>query len=285
MFLVHLTDPHLVAPPRRLFGLDPFDGLDAALGHIVRYYPDADALLVTGDLTDLGEPAAYAALRRRVDRLAMPTVLLLGNHDDRPAFRAAFPDAPVDDAGFVQRAVDHGAGTSLLALDTHVPGAGHGTLCASRLAWFDAALAERPDRAVYVAMHHPPVGCGIPGMDAIGLAEAAAFWEVVERHGNVRHVFAGHIHRTFLGRKGAVTISTLPGTSHQVHLQFRTAEVVLGNHEPGAYALARLGRDGCDLHQVNFRDRSPRFVFGDEANRAATPDELPAVPPPYDRLC
>lgn len=284
MFLLHLTDPHLVAPPRRLFGLDPFQGLDEALAHLVRHYPDADLLLLTGDLTDLGEPAAYAALRERLDRLPMPSVLLLGNHDARPAFRAAFPTAPVDDAGFVQRVVDHGDDLSLVALDTHVAAAGHGELCDARLAWLDATLAARADRAVFLAMHHPPLGCGIPGMDAIGLAAAERFWAVVERHGNVRHVFAGHIHRPFFGRKGAVSVSTVPGTSHQVHLQFTTADVVLGNHEPGLYAVARLGRDGFDLNHVAFADRSPRFVFDDASNQAATPDALAPVPPPYADL-
>ncbi|TVQ37078.1 MAG: phosphodiesterase [Geminicoccaceae bacterium] len=284
MFLVHLTDPHLVAPPRRLFGLDPFEGLDAALAHLCRHYADADLLLVTGDLTDLGEKAAYAALRRRLEALPMPVVLLLGNHDDRAAFRAVFEGAPVDEAGFVQQAVDHANGVSLVALDTHVPGAAHGELCAARLAWLDRALAARAARDVVIAMHHPPVGCGIPGMDAIGLADAERFWAVVRRHGNVRHVFTGHIHRTFFGRREAVSISALPGTSHQVHLQFATADVVLGSLEPGSYAVARLAPGQIDLHHVAFQDQSPRFVFDDASNAAAEPAALPPVPPPYDRL-
>jgi Icc protein len=284
LYLVHLTDPHLVAPGRRLYGLDPLVELDKALDHLTRRHAAADLLLITGDLTDLGEAEAYAALGERLRRLPMPNVLLLGNHDDRGVFRSAFPEAPLDAAGFVQRAVDHPSGVSLVALDTHVPGAAHGQLCEARLAWLDAALAERKGRFVLLAMHHPPIGCGIPGMDAIGLGDAGAFWALVERHGNVGHVLAGHIHRPFLGRRGGVSISALPGTSHQVALQFATAEVVLGSHEPGAYAVIRASALGLDLHHEHFADKSPRFVFGDAANRAQRPADLPPVPPPHDRL-
>jgi 3',5'-cyclic-AMP phosphodiesterase len=59
--LVHLSDPHLVVPGERLFGLDPLARLDLALVHLRRHEPDAELLLVTGDLIDRGEDRAYAA--------------------------------------------------------------------------------------------------------------------------------------------------------------------------------------------------------------------------------
>ena len=47
----------------------------------------------------------------------MPCHLMLGNHDERDAFCAAFPEAPVEPAGFVQQAFDTPAGCFIL-LDT-----------------------------------------------------------------------------------------------------------------------------------------------------------------------
>jgi 3',5'-cyclic AMP phosphodiesterase CpdA len=282
--VVHLTDPHLLAPGGRLFGLDPLARLDEALAHVRRHEPAADLLLVTGDLTDRGEEAAYAALKERLAAMPQPALLLLGNHDARDAFRRVFADAGTDEAGFVQAAVDGADGVSLLALDTLIEGEAGGALDGGRLAWLERRLDERRERAVYLAMHHPPVACGIPGMDAIGLDDADAFWKVLRRAPQVRHVFAGHIHRPFFARRGHVSVSTVPAPAHQVHLQYTAEDAVLGSHEPGCYGVARLGRDGFDLHVRAFTDTSPRFVFDDAGNRAATPDELPAVPPPYDRL-
>jgi 3',5'-cyclic AMP phosphodiesterase CpdA len=282
--VLHLTDPHLVAPGGRLFGLDPLARLEAAFAHMRRHEPAADLLLLTGDLTDRGEASAYAALADRLAALPWPAAMLVGNHDDRAAFRAAIREVDVDAGGFVQQVVDGDDGVSLVTLDTLVPGAGHGALDEGRLAWLERTLAARRDRAVYVAMHHPPVACGIPGMDAIGLDDAARFWEVAADAPQLRHVFAGHIHRPFFARRGDVTISTLPGPGHQVHLQYEAADAVLGSHEPGCYGVATLGRDGFDLHLRLFTDTSPRFVFDDASNRAATPADLPSPPAPYDRL-
>lgn len=284
MRVVHLTDPHLVAPGGRLFGLDPLARLDQALAHIRRHEPAAELLLVTGDLTDRGEDAAYAALAERLAAMPQPATLLLGNHDARAPFRRVFTGVAATAEGFVQTAIDGADGVSLVTLDTLVPGAGHGALDGGRLEWLEATLAARADRTVYLAMHHPPVASGIPGMDAIGLAGAEAFWHVLARAPQVRHVFAGHIHRPFFARRGDVTVSTLPGPAHQVHLQYAAENAVLGSLEPGCYGVARLGADGFDVHVRAFTDTSPRFVFDDASNRAATPADLPPVPPPYDRL-
>lgn len=284
MRVVQLSDPHLVAPGGRLFGLDPLVRLEAALAHVARHEAHADVLLVTGDLADRGEPAAYGALAERLATVPLPALLLLGNHDERAAFRAAFPGAAADAAGFVQGAVDGDDGVSLLTLDTLAGDGDHGVLDDARLAWLEDALAERRERAVYLAMHHPPVASGIPGMDAIGLRHAEAFWAVLDAAPQVRHVFAGHIHRPFFARRGAVSVSTIPAPSHQVHLQFEAEDAVIGSLEPGCYGIARLGREAFDLHVRAFTDTSPRFVFGQASLRASIPAELPAVPPPYDRL-
>jgi 3',5'-cyclic AMP phosphodiesterase CpdA len=284
MRLVHLTDPHLSRPGERRFGLDPWARLDAALDHVRRHEAAADVLLLSGDLANDGEPEAYTALAERLVSLPQRVVLLLGNHDDRKAFKAEFPEAAVDDAGFVQAAVDGADGVSLLGLDTLVAGAAHGALDEGRLEWLERRLAERRDRAVFLAMHHPPVACGIPGMDAIGLTGAEDFWRVVEAAPQVRHVFAGHIHRPFFARRGHVGVSTLPGPAHQLHLQFEAEGAVIGSHEPGAYGIARLAPDTFDLHVRAFTDTSPRFVFDEASERAATPETLPPVPPRYRHL-
>ena len=283
MRLVHLTDLHLTTPGKRLFGLDPLQRLDQALADIAAHQPDASHLLVTGDLTDRGEPQAYAALAERLSGIAAEPVLLIGNHDDRGAFLDRFGTDAADGNGFVQRVVDGGDGVSLVTLDTHVPGQLHGALCETRLAWLDQVLAARADRAVYLAMHHPPVASGIRFMDAIGLEGADRFWSVVDAHPQTRHVFAGHIHRPFFARRGPVTVSTLPAPAHQVQLVFTVEDVALGSLEAGAYGIADLGMDGFGLHVRAFTDNSRRFVFDDASSAAMSPEALPPVPEPYDR--
>ena len=172
--LLLFTDLHLghPGPP------DPAECLLRALDHAARFHGDAAHAVMMGDLTHHGRESEYAALSRALETFSLPVTLMLGNHDRRDAFRAAFPDAPVSVEGHVQASVDTGA-LRLLTLDTldgppWVEGQDAGRLCAARLGWLESRLAEAPDRPVLVFAHHPPMATGIEGMDRIGLQDGAA---------------------------------------------------------------------------------------------------------------
>ena len=89
---IHLTDPHMVVRPKRLFDLDLHARLAAAVTSINAHHPDAQFCMVTGDLTHWGEPDAYAEFREILDDLPFPWHPLLGNHDVRTASREALAD-------------------------------------------------------------------------------------------------------------------------------------------------------------------------------------------------
>ena len=197
--LIHLTDPHLVTPGRKLYGLDPLDRLDAAVHAIKAHHLDADAIFITGDLTHWGEPAAYAALKRVLEPLPVPYYLVIGNHDHRAAFHAAFPEVPTDDAGFVQYVVPLPEAKGIV-LDSLVDGASHGALCEERLGWLERTLAELKDEDVFLFVHHAPFRVGVPSMDRSRLSKGAArLAELAVAHGRVRHLFHGHLHRPTSG--------------------------------------------------------------------------------------
>ena len=71
MKFIHLTDLHLTAPGEKLWGLDPHQRVQAALDDIMAHHADAERVIITGDLTERGERAAYAALKELRDRLTM----------------------------------------------------------------------------------------------------------------------------------------------------------------------------------------------------------------------
>ncbi|UIY32551.1 metallophosphoesterase (plasmid) [Neorhizobium galegae] len=128
MRIIHVTDTHLVAPDKLLFGIDPMQRLEAVLRKIEADFGDADLCVISGDLADAGEPEAYQMLRDRLVTFPIATRLLIGNHDDRGNFRSAFPVAMTDNNGFIQ-GFDDLEGTRLIYLDTLEPGAIQGRLC------------------------------------------------------------------------------------------------------------------------------------------------------------
>src|SRR5436309_4954144 len=141
MLIAQLSDTHVCAEGVRLYGrIDTNAGLLRAVETINRLRPLPDAVVVSGDLVNAGEPAQYAALRPILDRLTPPYYVLPGNHDSRENLSAAFADhAYLPKTGFLNYAIELGPLT-LIALDTVVPGEDGGTLCAERLSWLQAEL-------------------------------------------------------------------------------------------------------------------------------------------------
>ncbi|MGW5413978.1 metallophosphoesterase [Actinomadura geliboluensis] len=182
-----------------------------------------DAVLVTGDIADHGEPAEYEQARKvlasRHRVLACP-----GNHDARGPFREVLLDEPPGD-GPVNR-VHEVAGAVFLMCDSTVPGEAHGFLDDETLAWLDENLAGSGDAPAFVCFHHPPVPLGAPYVDEISQFGAERLARVVERHPRVAAVLCGHAHTaaatTFAGRPLLVA----PGAMSTLVVPPRGGEVV-----------------------------------------------------------
>ena len=222
--LVQLSDPHVVAPGRRLLGrIDTPGLLAAAVASVQALSPAPAAVLVSGDLVEAGSAEEYAHLRALLAPLPCPVWLMPGNHDDVTALRAAFPDhaelQPDADpalAPFVlwDRRLP---GLRVLALDSVVPGRPHGALCAARLDWLARRLAEVPTMPTLVALHHPPFASGIEHMDAMALRDGAAELErLLSRHPQVERLVCGHLHRATARRFGGTLAVSAPSTAHQI---------------------------------------------------------------------
>ena len=77
---------------------------------------------------------------------------------------------------------------------------------------------------------------------------------ILEAHGNVRHVFAGHVHRPVSGSWRGLPFSALRGTNQQTALQF--SDRFVGSLEPPAYAVIFVDEDGVVVHFHDFLDRT-----------------------------
>ncbi len=266
MKFIHFTDPHLVAPGDELHGFDPLQRLQECLTHIASNHSDAEFCVITGDLADQGQPEAYQALHDELAMFPLKTHLLLGNHDQRENFLAAFPNKTRDENGFVQSSLRHEAG-DFLFLDTLDQGQSTGLYCGHRQAWLSNCLSKAEERDVYLFMHHPPFAIGMPQLDSIALAHEEDFANVVGQHNQVKHLFFGHVHRPVTGSWRGIPFSTLFGTNHQVGLFFESVDVVPYSLEPPAYNIVLLEPDRTIIHTCYYQD-----------NTAWCPDRRPMMP-------
>jgi 3',5'-cyclic-AMP phosphodiesterase len=256
---IHLTDTHLVAPGRALYGSDPAHRLQRAIDSINREHSDAEFVVVTGDLTHWGEVDAYTELRERLQTLNVPVHLLIGNHDHRINFLNAFPQTRTSGGGFVQYAFTTN-GFRHIALDSNEPGVSWGVFCEQRARWLADELASDESLPVHLFIHHPPFGVGIPSMDRISLREPGPLREALLPHSNrIRHLFFGHLHRPLSGSWMGIPTSTVRGTNHQVALDLTESERVPGSMEPAQYAVVLADAESTIVHFHDFADRSDRF--------------------------
>jgi 3',5'-cyclic AMP phosphodiesterase CpdA len=248
--IIHLTDLHLCPPGGRVVGFEPESRLRACIASINSRHADADLCVVTGDLTDAGDAASYERLRGILAELRVPVRLLLGNHDRRAAFRAAFPEAECDPHGYVQSVLDLD-GTRLMFLDTldeSQPGAG--ILCRDRLGWVADRLAESGDRAVTVFLHHPPFAIGVEYFGHMLLANGAELMGLLRgAGGRVRHLAFGHCHVGLSGQRGGLSFSANRGTCHPIDVELRGLRALYVDRRP-TYDVLLLEEGDVVVHGV-----------------------------------
>lgn len=255
MKIVQISDLHLVPPGRGLHGLNPEDRLSSAVAAVNRHHSDAEFCIITGDLADAGDPAAYQVLERHLKHLEMPVHMTIGNHDDRKTFIAAFPDVPRDRSGFVQTAFSH-EDSAFILLDTVCQGDSWGEFCEERAEWLSDQMRQFRGLAIHIFMHHPPFDIGIPKLDAIRIRDTGPFDRTLGGIENIRQVFFGHVHRPIAGTCRGIPFSALPGLNHQVKLDLLGQERIRYCHEPPMIGVILIGKEQTVLHYDNHLDAS-----------------------------
>ncbi len=249
--ILFLTDLHICAPGNTIIGLDPSERLQTVLAAAIAAHPDAAALILLGDLTHSGHPDEYRELHRLLADVTVPIIPMMGNHDERPAFFAQFPNAPRTSSGHVQHHLDIG-NHRIIMLDSldgppYMDAHHMGRLCPVRMGFLEDALETRAGRHAIVCIHHPPFDTGILGMDLIKLNDGAKLLTRLAHHGNL-HLICGHVHRTISGNTMGVPWVIFKSPCHQGVIDLISPNAHLSTDEAGSYGLALLTDDGVIIH-------------------------------------
>jgi len=262
-----LTDAHCVPTGETLFGLDSLATLRAAVERLNGDHPGLEFVVLLGDLTNAGDPDAYAGIAEALAPLSAPVIPMVGNHDLRAPFRDALPMADRDPNGFVQalRVFDD---ASVLTRDTLHEGepTSASYLCQDRLASLEASLNDAPaDRPLMLFQHHPPFDTGIPRMDRIRLRNAEEEWEVIARSRRPDYLFIGHVHRPISGLWHGIPFQVQRALAHQVALDFVNTDGVVGSYQAPEYSVVTVGAEGIVVHQAPVFPPEPSFNLRDPA--------------------
>jgi 3',5'-cyclic AMP phosphodiesterase CpdA len=245
--IAHLSDSHLSIGP---LSAGPAESLARAIGRALTLEPLPNCVVITGDLTEHGDPREYADLHAILDRCPIPVHLATGNHDKSEALRDEFAGTRYLAGGESTRySVDYPEATVVVA-DSLVPGSPAGLLGAEQLTWIDDTLVLRPEFPALLAMHHPPVPVGIPFLDGMRLNDGPELAAMLRWHRNVARVLAGHIHRPVSVPFAGTLVTVAPSTYRQSSLRMHDAGAPGYLDEPTGFLLHLLNDALCVTHTV-----------------------------------
>lgn len=250
MKLLQMTDIHLTTPGKTIGGRDPIQNFQRALDHAMQQHADAEALFITGDLSDWGETADYELLKELIAPLDMPVHLAIGNHDDRDAMRNAFPEL-ADENGFLQNVHELSLGHAIV-LDSWGPETHAGHFCQQRASWLEEQLSKLPG-PVWIFMHHNPVPTGVAPMDEIMLLDAERFKRVLGPHYHkIAHIFHGHCHLPLCGSLLGIPFSAPRGTNHAGWPNFAADKLLSAADLCESYAVILARPDSTMVVMVEY---------------------------------
>lgn len=259
--VLHLSDVHATAGAQLYGTIDGITRMLAASDYARNAGVAPDAIVISGDLIERGNEAAYPALRDALlgleDSWGVPVLTVLGNHDSRVPARILpgheTPEGWQADAA-VPRAVRIGEWRFLL-LDSST-----GSLGPAQLAWLEAELASAAPApaGTVVVMHHPPLGSPLPMLARAGLRDAGDFLDIVEGTG-VRTILSGHFHHPLAATTRGVHVSVGPALAY--HQVMNAEPGTVSGFDRSMYSLVHLGADAVSASSVGVEHPAPLFTL------------------------
>ena len=257
--VLHLSDVHATAGAQLYGTIDGITRMLAASDYARNAGVAPDAIVISGDLIERGNEAAYPALRDALlgleDSWGVPVLTVLGNHDSRVPARILpgheTPEGWQADAA-VPRAVRIGEWRFLL-LDSST-----GSLGPAQLAWLEAELASAAPAGTVVVMHHPPLGSPLPMLARAGLRDAGDFLDIVEGT-DVRTILSGHFHHPLAATTRGVHVSVGPALAY--HQVMNAEPGTVSGFDRSMYSLVHLGADTVSASSVGVEHPAPLFTL------------------------
>jgi Icc protein len=210
--LLQITDTHLFeAEDGCLLSVNTEQSFKAVVNEILDSEFEYEAILATGDISQDHTSGSYQKFEDGIAPLNKPCFWLPGNHDYKPEMTSIIPSKQICDTTHVLLADTW----QLILLDSQVLGVPHGRLSEDQLKFLESKLSEHSDRHSLVLLHHHPVLIGSAWLDQHTLHDSDQFWEVINRHSNVKGILCGHVHQDFVEMHHNVKVMTTPSTCVQ----------------------------------------------------------------------
>jgi 3',5'-cyclic AMP phosphodiesterase CpdA len=196
---IHLSDTHI--PEKRdetVNGVQPYLKLENTINTITQLKIKPKFTIITGDLSQDGNLQGYKLLKqytKKLEKENIPTLLTLGNHDNRENFRTIFHTEQVKGPYYY---VTEKHGIRIIVLDSLYPNRHIGRFTGDQLDWLKEELNSDKIKPTIIAFHHPIYRPWLPILSKIfDSVQREKFYEIIKGC-NVLAVLNGHLHHNLL---------------------------------------------------------------------------------------
>lgn len=197
----------------------PLEPLGYCLAQALQEHPQADCLLISGDLTEDGTAEDYAALRAFIEERVhgLPVIVTLGNHDNKASFYQGWlgEDASTEPYNCVRVLGD----TAVVSWDTSRQGNPDGEITPAQMDWLRQAFAAHKGKHIVLMTHHHFMEhqASVPAVP-----DVQGFPELL-RETQIDCLLCGHTHHKFAYFYGDVPYYTVDGMSFYADLMMNGA--------------------------------------------------------------
>lgn len=259
--VLHLSDVHATETGLLYGAVDGLAQLERVGDYARASGITPEAVVVTGDLVQRGNPLAYDAVaqscRRLGEAVAAPVLTVLGNHDDPVAARSL---AHHQHAHYGAHEID---GYRVIRLDSHT-----GALDQEQLDWLAETLSHRTEHGSILALHHAPLGSPMPLLSKQGLAQPEQLLQVLEGS-DVRAILAGHFHHVLTASVRGIPMFVGPSLAY--HQIMNAGPEAVAGHVSPMFSLVQFTRDGVSASTISLQ--APEPLFTRPITRVASPTQ------------
>lgn len=254
--IIQITDTHLMDQPDATFvKMNPEQSFHAVIEDILQHYSDIDAIVHTGDLAQVAQPATYERYLKFMQSLNIPFYQIPGNHDDAQYFPFFRPDPNPGVLAFEN--------WRIVLLNTAVPHRADGWIQSEQLAHLKTVLEQTQNKDLILACHHHPLDMQSHWIDQHKLKNTNTLTDLLIQFDHVRAVICGHVHQDSLNTWNNIQFLSTPSTS----IQFRpkSHDFALDTVSPG-YRCLLLKDEGVfetKVHRLrNFKQHINQDISG-----------------------
>ncbi len=207
MRLAHISDLHIEMPgdAAPAEGPTPLDVAKAVARDVAGLAEALDLVVVSGDLTERADAAAFTAFEHMFAEIGLPIVVVPGNHDGPAGLRTYSALSDVFAGWNITNRVVEVGGIRFLGLDTCIEGVTEGALDDEGLTLLADEVARTDAGHLVIVMHHPPLVLGLERFDGFCRLEGRArFMEILDGAREQVTILSGHVHRPYTAAEGNI---------------------------------------------------------------------------------